>query len=955
MKTTLRIRNRFPKTGKILFALGVSLSLLSTAQAQMNGTYTIDKNGAASSTNFLSFTSASEALQGNTRSDGGPSLGGGMSGAVVLNVVVASGPYNEQVVFPEISGSSSSNTLTINGNGNLIEFNGNSSNPSVIKLDGADYTTVKNLKLKPSNSDYTVGIWLCNGANSNTVESCDMNITASSTQNYWSSGISLSNDAIYPGNYYYNTNVGSNNSFLGNTIYGDQNNNGLRTGILLYGTYQGSDVNNLVRGNKITNSSQYGVYQYGGMNRTIIDGNQIRTVNKYNTNYFYGVQSHYAYNVRILNNEINYVQNYSNNNYYYYNQAFGVYTYTDNYYENNADTVKVINNTISGCVSGYYYGVIVQNNHGVTDILHNTIYARNEGTNNNYYYYSAKYGIYAYSYNYYNQSNQIQINIKNNIIDLMSDNQNYYYYGYVYNLMIYAYGNGSSNAQVNSDGNVMSADPSYGNQYIGYYYDGYNNYQATTLSDWQSYSNLDLNSTDYRPTYTDTANFDFTPTSAALNNAGVAAGVSHDRLGATRSTTNPDPGAIEFTATAGSTVANAQDATIYLNASGNATLSVNDINDSSTASSGIASMTLSKSNYDCSNVGTQPVVLTVTANNNSTSSDTATVTVVDNLAPTVVTKPASVTLSGGTASITASSVNDGSYDNCNVASVSVSPSNFDCTDLGANTVILTVTDVNGNTSTGTATVTVNGALPTCTLTATPSNNTYTGAATNQMFIGYGAQSMNLSCAATGGSGFSYSWSGSYLSGTTGSTNVFTPTAGGNYTLTCTVTNSNGCETTCTISICVLDIRSNTSTTAPKVYLCHSPNGNSSNVQTLSVSVNAVASHLSNHSGDKLGQCNQTCGSLKNDVVGEMYELGDADLIVYPNPSSGIFKITLESQSDESVNIQVYDASGKLVYTKTGGHAFEEIHFDASNLAQGIYMAVVSQGELTKTVKLTKVN
>ncbi|MHB1279358.1 MAG: hypothetical protein ACYC1Q_13290 [Bacteroidia bacterium] len=198
-----------------------------------------------------------------------------------------------------------------------------------------------------------------------------------------------------------------------------------------------------------------------------------------------------------------------------------------------------------------------------------------------------------------------------------------------------------------------------------------------------------------------------------------------------------------------------------------------------------------------------------------------------------------------------SDINNGSYYNCAVASVSITPASFDCTDLGANTVTLTVTDVNGNTATGTATVTVNGAQPTCALTATPSNTTYTGAATNQMFIGYGPQSMNLSCAATGGSGFTYSWSGSYLSSTTGSTNVFTPTAGGTYTITCTVTNSNGCESTCSITLCVLDIRSNTSTSAPKVYLCYSPNGNSSNVQTLSLSVNAVASHLSNHSGDKL--------------------------------------------------------------------------------------------------------
>ena len=397
-----------------------------------------------------------------------------------------------------------------------------------------------------------------------------------------------------------------------------------------------------------------------------------------------------------------------------------------------------------------------------------------------------------------------------------------------------------------------------------------------------------------------------------------------------------------------------QNVTIYLNANGAATTSAAAVNNSSYDNCGIASISLSKTAFDCSHVGTNTVVLTVTDVNGNSASGNTVVTVVDNIAPTVVTKSASVTLSGGAASITAGDVNDGSYDNCAVASVSVSPSTFDCGDIGANTVTLTVVDVNGNSSTGTATVTVNGYIPSCTLSATPSNNTYTGAATNQMFIGYGPQSMNLSCNATGGTGFSYSWSGSYLSSSTGATNVFTPTAGGNYTLVCTVINSNGCETTCSITICVLDIRSSGSGNNQKVYLCHVPPGNSNNAQTLSISTNAVPSHLGNHSGDKLGQCNQSCGSLKNEPVGELYEVGEeVHLIVYPNPSSSVFKITLESESDELISIDLFDAAGKLIKQIEGGHSFEEMHLDASGLAPGVYMAVVKQGDLVKTVKLTR--
>ncbi|MCG9971488.1 FG-GAP-like repeat-containing protein, partial [Christiangramia crocea] len=52
------------------------------------------------------------------------------------------------------------------------------------------------------------------------------------------------------------------------------------------------------------------------------------------------------------------------------------------------------------------------------------------------------------------------------------------------------------------------------------------------------------------------------------------------------------------------------------------------------------------------------------------------------------------------------SIENGSVDNCNIASISVDRSEFNCDNLGVNTVTLNMTDVNGNTSSATATVTV---------------------------------------------------------------------------------------------------------------------------------------------------------------------------------------------------------------------------------------------------------
>ncbi len=68
---------------------------------------------------------------------------------------------------------------------------------------------------------------------------------------------------------------------------------------------------------------------------------------------------------------------------------------------------------------------------------------------------------------------------------------------------------------------------------------------------------------------------------------------------------------------------------------------------------------------------------------------------------------------GGTATITAEDVDDGSADNCGIASMTVLPNFFTCAEIGANTVVLTVTDTSGNTDACEAIVTVEDPLGVC--------------------------------------------------------------------------------------------------------------------------------------------------------------------------------------------------------------------------------------------------
>ncbi|TNF32447.1 MAG: HYR domain-containing protein, partial [Bacteroidetes bacterium] len=150
-----------------------------------------------------------------------------------------------------------------------------------------------------------------------------------------------------------------------------------------------------------------------------------------------------------------------------------------------------------------------------------------------------------------------------------------------------------------------------------------------------------------------------------------------------------------------------QDATVYLTPSGTATISATAVNAGSTDNCGIASLVVSPNVFTCAEVGPNPVTLTVTDVNGNTATCNATVSVLDTVAPTAVCQDLTVTLdANGTATVSIAEVDNGSFDNCGVQNITLSPNSFSCSDLGANTVQLQVTDFGGNTSFCNATVTV---------------------------------------------------------------------------------------------------------------------------------------------------------------------------------------------------------------------------------------------------------
>lgn len=154
------------------------------------------------------------------------------------------------------------------------------------------------------------------------------------------------------------------------------------------------------------------------------------------------------------------------------------------------------------------------------------------------------------------------------------------------------------------------------------------------------------------------------------------------------------------------------DITIQLDAAGMASITNTDIDGGSTDNCGIASSSIDITTFDCSDVGLNNVVLSVTDVNGNTGVCTAIVTVEDVGDPTAVCQDITVQLdASGTVTINPGDVDGGSSDLCSIGSLSVDIDTFDCTNLGPNNVVLTVTDGSGNTSSCMAIVTVEDTMP----------------------------------------------------------------------------------------------------------------------------------------------------------------------------------------------------------------------------------------------------
>ena len=154
-------------------------------------------------------------------------------------------------------------------------------------------------------------------------------------------------------------------------------------------------------------------------------------------------------------------------------------------------------------------------------------------------------------------------------------------------------------------------------------------------------------------------------------------------------------------------VAITQNITVELDTNGNASTTADAIDNNSTDNCSITNKSLDVSSFTCADLGVNTVLLTVTDQSGNQHAANAIVTVEDNLNPVAITQNITVQLdTNGNATTTADAIDNNSTDNCSITSKNLDVSNFNCANLGVNTVLLTVTDQSGNQHTANAIVTV---------------------------------------------------------------------------------------------------------------------------------------------------------------------------------------------------------------------------------------------------------
>lgn len=435
-------------------------------QIAMAGNYTINSTLPTLGTNYNTITEFVQDL--NTR---------GVCGPVVADVAPNTGPYSGKMGFDNVFGTSSTNTVRINGNGNDVVVATSAVNGlrEMLLFDGTSYVTVDSLRFSTTGSAAWAAL-ITNGCEYDSITNCVFDLSnITSTASTSNSGILISgsnSSAIGSG-------VAGNHIYIGgNTLLSSSGAGGIYYG---YTVSAGGNDNNIFENNLVENYYYYGSYIAVSENN-IIRGNEFRRTSKtagFTTNYAIYLTTGASHGHLITGNRIhsNAAPSASNTS-----ACYGIGTLADPAASN---PVIISNNAIYNFRGGTIYGIYVST--GInTHIYHNTIdFSVPTGSAN------ANYGCYLTGTN-------TGTVLKNNNVSI-TDGTTGTTYGFYYNTA------GSIDDVQKNNFYVNSA--SAGTQNYGYYTTAY----ATQAAFQAAYPLLEVGSPSEDPWYIDPQNGDFMP------------------------------------------------------------------------------------------------------------------------------------------------------------------------------------------------------------------------------------------------------------------------------------------------------------------------------------------------------------------------------------------------------------------------------------------------------------
>lgn len=448
----------------------------------LNGAYTVDPAAVASSTNFVSLQSLFQTLEDC-----------GMSGPSVVTVAAGSGPHIMNWDLNGVNGLNGTNTLTIDGNGTTVN---RGTGTYFLALDAITHLTIENFMfINETPATPVFGIMMRNACDSITIRNNTINVGTSSTSSL--GGCIIGSNSLTSA--FTNGWTASNVTIDSNTLIGGY------YGIALRGPTSGARP----EGHKITNNIVqdfylYGIYNYYA-NRVVIKNNDISRPTRTTLSTFYGMYVYRSTNDSIIGNKI-------------HDAGTGTYTAYPMYigYSTNTATnhFVVANNAIyNNNTTGTQYSMYVLSTCTYFDIHHNTVQVTANGTGT--------------IRNFYFSSTPNNLNFTNNLSSIEGSGtgtKNCYY---------------SNSSTTFTGGNNLFYNGATAGTNNTAYYSG----NQATIAAWSTATSTTGNS-GVNPSIVSGT---YLPLAGPADNGGTPLSyLPMDIDGATRSTSTPDYGAVEF-------------------------------------------------------------------------------------------------------------------------------------------------------------------------------------------------------------------------------------------------------------------------------------------------------------------------------------------------------------------------------------------------------------------------